>query len=123
MCLACLLRRHTTDHVGPIRQSLSGVESTLPTRCISIVKSWERRVNHRVSGQSLAQNSGILADEQVVDSIGVAASGCRLGERPASSFDFLLASDTEPYIIKMHTIAYQRFSSATEHVESKSRWR
>ena len=40
---------------------------------------------HSLSGETLAQNFGVLVDEEVPDSVIIGATRCRLGERPAPS--------------------------------------
>ena len=84
MCLAGLLRRHASDHLRAVRESLLDMESTL--RSAFEYEKWRSLVQtDSLSGQALAEDFGVLVDEEVGDGQVVITAGRRLRERPAPS--------------------------------------
>ena len=93
MCLACLLGGDTADHVCAICESLFAVECTLKYQLFSYYKRILGATTCRLAREALAKDLGVLVDEEVPDGILVAATGGRLGERPAPSWR-TVSSDT-----------------------------
>jgi len=86
MRLPGLLRRNAADHVSTERQRLFDMESSLFSARISIsIQDTQNWCSHSLSREPLANNFGVLMNEEVLDGTLVAPSSGRLGERPASS--------------------------------------
>ena len=86
MGLSRLLRRDTTDHTSAIRECLFYMESTLNLCQDKGARMHKpKNITHSLSGETLAEDLGILVNEEVGDGQVVITARRRLRERPAPS--------------------------------------